>query len=43
MIFVSYYTVGVYEKVIQDYLLPSLKRWDLKYDIVGIKDLGSGN
>ncbi len=41
MIFVSYYTVGVYEKVMQDYLLPTLKRWGLKYDISGIKDLGN--
>lgn len=41
MIFISYYTIGVYEKVINDLLLPSLKRWGLTYDIVGIKDLGS--
>ncbi len=41
MIFISYYTTGVYEKVMNDYLLPSLKKWDLKYDIISIEDKGS--
>ncbi len=41
MIFISYFTSGVYEKVMSDYLMPSLKRWDLKYDIMKIPDLGS--
>lgn len=40
MIFVSYYTTGVYEQVIQKYLLPSLKKWNLKYDIAEVKDRG---
>jgi hypothetical protein len=41
MIFISYYTTGVYEKVINIYLLPSLKKWNLKYNIKEIKDKGS--
>lgn len=42
MIYVSYYTKDTpYEKVIQTYLIPSLKRWNLKYDIKAIKNQGS--
>ncbi len=41
MIFISYYTTGVYEKVIRNYLIPSLVKWQLQYDIKEIKDHGS--
>lgn len=41
MIFVSYYTTGVYEKVMKTHLLPSLQKWNLIYCIKEIKDLGS--
>lgn len=41
MIFISFFTEGNYEKVMNTYLLPSLKKFDLKYDIVKIKNLGS--
>lgn len=42
MIFVSYYTKNtVYEGVMNEYLLPSLKRWKLKYNIEIINDLGN--
>lgn len=43
MIFVSYCTSGVYERVMDDYLLPSINRWNLNHDIVTIKDMGSWN
>ena len=41
MIFVSYCTAGVYEKVLREYLLPSLKKWCVEYQIIRINDLGS--
>lgn len=42
MIYISYYTKNTpYEEVIKTYLLPSLKRWNLKYDIEAIDDRGS--
>jgi hypothetical protein len=42
MIFISYYTKKTpYEKVMKTYLLPSLKKWKLKYKIEGIKNLGN--
>ena len=42
MIYVSYYTKNtVYKKVMNKYLLPSLKRWNLKHDIEAIADKGS--
>ena len=41
MIFISYYTLGDYEKVINTHLLPSLRRWNLKYDIESIEDKGN--
>lgn len=42
MIYISYYTKNtVYEKVMNTHLLPSLKRWNLKYDIEAIKDKGN--
>jgi len=41
MIFISYYTKGNYEKVINEYLLPSLKKYNLVYDIKAIEDLGN--
>lgn len=41
MIFVSFYTVDTpYEPIIKARLLPSLKKWNLDYDIEPIKDLG---
>lgn len=42
MIYISYYTLNTpYEQVIQNCLLPSLKQWNLKYDIEAIEDKGS--
>ena len=42
LIFVSYYTKNTpYEKIMNTYLLTSLKRWNLKYDIEIINDMGS--
>lgn len=41
MKFISYYTEGVYETVMKNYLLPTLKDWNLDYDIKAIKDLGN--
>ncbi len=42
MIFISYYTKNTpYEKVANTYLLPSLKKWNLSYDIEGIPDFGN--
>ena len=42
MLFISYYTKNTpYEEVINKQLLPSLKKWELKYYIEGVDDLGS--
>jgi len=42
MIYISYYTKNTpYEQVIKDYLEPSLKKWNLKYDIQGIESTGN--
>ena len=41
MIYISYYTEGIYEEVMNKYLLPSLKKWKLKYDIQCLPSLGS--
>ena len=42
MIFISYYTKNTpYERVIKTHLLPSLKKWNLKYDIEAIEDQGN--
>lgn len=42
MIIVSYYTKNTpYEEVLNTKLLPSLKKWKLKYDIQAIVDKGS--
>lgn len=41
MIFISYYTLGNYEKVINQYLIPSLKKWKLFYDIESVEDMGN--
>lgn len=42
MIYISYYTKNTpYEKVMKEHLLPSLKRWNLKYDIGVINSLGN--
>ncbi|GAG95773.1 unnamed protein product, partial [marine sediment metagenome] len=41
MKFISYYTKGAYEGVMNNFLLPSLKDWNLDYDIKMIKDLGN--
>jgi hypothetical protein len=39
---VSYYTVGTpYEEVMNELLLPSVKKWGLDYDIQGIPNFGS--
>ena len=42
MIYISYFTRNTpYEKVMKTYLLPSLEKWNLKYDIKAIGDRGS--
>lgn len=42
MIYISYYTISTpYEKVVNQYLIPSLIRWNLPYDIEPIENLGS--
>ncbi|KKL20958.1 hypothetical protein LCGC14_2450270 [marine sediment metagenome] len=42
MIFISYYTENTpYEEVMNTHLLPSLKKWDLRYDIISTRDKGS--
>ena len=42
MIFISYFTQNTpYEEVMNDYLLPCLEKWELKYDIQEVKNLGS--
>jgi hypothetical protein len=42
MIFISYYTKNTpYESVMKEYLLPSLKKWKLKYVINAVDDLGN--
>lgn len=42
LIFVSYYTKNtIYEKVINNYLLPSLKKFNLKYHIEAIENKGN--
>lgn len=42
VIFISYYTHNTpYEKVMEDYLAPSLKEYNLKYEIQAIENLGS--
>ena len=42
VIYISYYTVNTpYEKEVRKYLLPSLKKFNLPYDVQGVKDLGS--
>lgn len=41
MIYLSYYTSGDYEKVINENLLPTLDRFDLNYEIINAPDLGS--
>ena len=42
MIFISYYTKNTpYESVINEYLLPGLKKFNLQYDIQGVQDMGS--
>lgn len=39
MIFTSFYTLQTpYEQVMQDYLLPTLKKFNLKYEIKGVKN-----
>ena len=41
MIFISYYTENTpYETVMNTHLLPSLKKWNLKYDIITTWDRG---
>jgi len=43
-IYVSYYTKNTaYEKVMNTFLLPSLKKFNLTYDIKGIDNLGNWN
>lgn len=42
MIYISYYTKNTpYANVVQTYLLPSLKKYNLSYRVEGIEDLGS--
>ena len=42
IIYISYYTENTpYEQEINKYLLPSLKKFNLSYDIEAVKDLGS--
>jgi len=41
LVFVSFCTKGIYEKVIKTYLIPSLKKFGLNYDIEYIKNKGS--
>lgn len=41
MKFISYFTKGIYEEVMNTHLLPSLKKWNLDYDIEEIDDLKS--
>ena len=39
MIFISYYTLGDYEKVFKEKLLPSFVKWNLPYDIEVLDDI----
>ena len=42
IIFISYYTKNtIYEEIINTHLIPSLKKWDLKYHIFDIENKGS--
>jgi len=41
--FISYYTPGNYENVMNTYLLPSLKKWKLDYHIEKVIDLQNWN
>lgn len=41
IVFVSYYTEGDYEAVAERYLLPSLKKWKLLYEVQKIGDIGN--
>lgn len=42
MRFISYYTLNTpYEMVAQKYIIPTLKKWNLKYDVQGVKNLGN--
>ena len=42
MVFVSFYSKNSpYEQIIKEYLIPSLKKWELTYDIEGFEDKGS--
>lgn len=42
MLIVSYYTKNTpYESVMLNQLFPTIRKWNLPYDIQGIKDLGS--
>ncbi len=42
MVFVSFFSKNSpYEQIIESYLIPSLKKWNLSYDIDAFKDKGS--
>jgi len=41
MIIVSFYTPGAYEKVMNSHLRPSVEKWELKYHIEEVPDLGN--
>ncbi len=42
IIYISYYTTATpYQKVMEKYLLPSLKRFDLSHDIEAVEDFGN--
>jgi len=43
LIFISYYTLGNYEVVMNTHLRPSLEKWNLKHYIKETKDLGNWN
>lgn len=41
MIYICYVTKDKYSKILETYLLPTLKKWNLTYDIEYIEDRGS--
>ena len=43
VIFISFYTAGIYEEVLNQYLLPSIKKWNLKHLIYKAPNLKDWN
>jgi len=41
MIYISYYTTGIYKEVANTHLIPSLTRWNLRSDIQELPSLGN--